>query len=505
MRYIGIALFLLVGCSEPPTEPVAEKKVDFREQWKGEKWTGETLMMPGLPAVPKVLITLPLPDGEEVGDVLFVEDGAKESRPSVPMTFPDTPVQRPLCGGKASPVVPKRDFEPDEVFPKEQISKPITVTKEGRRYAQVTLYPVRYYPASKRAVVSKGGVLTVKTRKAKRPAHKPSKRPPAKPLEEFIETVGHLPEGVGPRHQKIDYLVIGPYDLVDHGSDLPTLLQEKQSRGLSTGVLTTEEISSSYYGDDLQEQNRNAISDYYQQYGVRWVLLVGDGFSVTPTRVMYLGENAIPSDLYFGCLDGQLGPDEEVDMACEVAVGRAPVQSAAEMRVFVEKTLALSAITADDPRVWDTLNLGEKMDDETLGSPLLEQLPYPEHARFGKLYDDFSTAFDANDVLNYMGQHQFYTVNHIGHFNQGYGMRVSSDQIPYIQTSAPFFGFTQGCLSGDLSGPNWASQMVLNGNGGAVRWWRTPATAGTRREADMKARLSSYTAPSMRSSSRKRS
>lgn len=330
MRYIGIALFLLVGCSEPPTEPVPDKKIDFREQWKGEKWTGETLMMPGLPAVPKVLITLPLPDGEEVEDVLFAEEGGKESKPSVPMTFPDTPVQLPLCGGRTSPPVPKREFKPDEVFPKEQISKPITVTKKKRRYVQVTLYPVRYYPASKKAVVSKGGVLTVKTKKAKRTAHKPSKRPPAKPLEALIETVGHFPEGVRPGHQKIDYLVIGPNALVDDGSNLPALLQEKQSRGLSTGVLTTEMISSSYYGGDLQEQIRNAISEYHQHHGVQWVLLVGDGFSITPTRVLYLGENAIPSDLYFGCLDGYFGPDEDIDMACEVAVGRAPVSSPEE-------------------------------------------------------------------------------------------------------------------------------------------------------------------------------
>lgn len=203
---------------------------------------------------------------------------------------------------------------------------------------------------------------------------------------------------------------------------------------------------------------------------------------MTPTRVLSVRNLAIPTDLYFGCLDGEFTSEADMDLACEVAVGRAPVTSMREMRAFVEKTLEMEKLAAS-PTTRNMLSLGEKMDGITLSGNLLERLHslYPAGSRFSRLYDSFSEEFGWWDVVTAIGSYDFYIVNHVGHSNQQYGMRLASTSIPYLTTTHPFFGFTQGCLSGDLTERNWASQMVLNEKGGAAAMvanssygWYTP-------------------------------
>ena len=140
------------------------------------------------------------------------------------------------------------------------------------------------------------------------------------------------------------------------------LADYRTSKGIKTTIITVEDIYASYPGVDNSEKIRNFIISAYNNWGIEYVLLGGDadrgnvggesGDLIVPTRLLYC-DDYIASDLYYACLDGDYNNDGDgkwgepndgpgggdVDMVAEVYVGRAPVDSDAELSNFVRKTL----------------------------------------------------------------------------------------------------------------------------------------------------------------------
>lgn len=118
--------------------------------------------------------------------------------------------------------------------------------------------------------------------------------------------------------------------------------------------------------NDTAAKIRNFIRYANQKWGTRYVLLGGD-VEIIPVRKLYVNlsdwysgyvgevpiEGWIPSDLYFGCLDGtwnddldkrfgerkNYSMDEEADFIAEVYIGRAPVDNKYEVATFVNKVI----------------------------------------------------------------------------------------------------------------------------------------------------------------------
>jgi len=178
------------------------------------------------------------------------------------------------------------------------------------------------------------------------------------------------------------------------------LVQSKIDKGLNAIIVTVEEIEAcpeyhwnGVYGDgnpiydDAQCHIRNFIKDAYENWETQYVLLGGDADSenlggesentIIPVRLLNDSVNLtdeIPSDLYYGCLDGTFDAngngiygeynsitDEDVDYAdllAEVYIGRAPVDSESEVSHFVRKTLVYEQ-TDDDLYLRQVLLVGE--------------------------------------------------------------------------------------------------------------------------------------------------
>ena len=107
-----------------------------------------------------------------------------------------------------------------------------------------------------------------------------------------------------------------------------------------------EDIDVHYPGIDLAEKMRNFIREMYTNHGTQYILLGGDSdgspeSQTIPTRLVYgqagdFTDYHIPSDLYFGCLDGSWNGDGDafwgelydgenggdIDWFSEVYVGR---------------------------------------------------------------------------------------------------------------------------------------------------------------------------------------
>ncbi|MFH1038761.1 MAG: C25 family cysteine peptidase [PVC group bacterium] len=165
---------------------------------------------------------------------------------------------------------------------------------------------------------------------------------------------------------EIKYVIITPQEYKDFKGDHSwhALADQKESRGISTEIVTTEWIYANYSGEDDPAKIRNFITDAYNVWKTEYVLLGGDadagekGEVIVPLRRMFFG---IPGDIYYACLDGtyddngdgEYGQDYDgvggglVDLQAEVYVGRAPVDSIEELQNFVRKTIAHENATGE--------------------------------------------------------------------------------------------------------------------------------------------------------------
>ena len=146
----------------------------------------------------------------------------------------------------------------------------------------------------------------------------------------------------------------------------------------SNGNLWVEdgkEVSANFSRfNDTAAKIRNFIRYIHQEWGTKYVLLGGDVETI-PVRKLYVNlsdwysglieakiEGWIPSDLYFGCLDGTWNNDfdkkfgeqkeysigEEADFIAEVYIGRAPVDNKYDVATFVNKVIQFE--TTEKPK-----------------------------------------------------------------------------------------------------------------------------------------------------------
>lgn len=130
------------------------------------------------------------------------------------------------------------------------------------------------------------------------------------------------------------------------------------------------------------------------------------------------------------------------------------------MHVFVRKSLALQDVNEGDPLVWKTVNFGEKLDSSTYASMSLKMLEiggiagqgvptvgYPAQAEFYKLYETPKVTYSSTTVIQSLKLAPFYTLNHLGHCQTTYCLRLKAEVIPEVKTSFPFWNYSR-LLSG---------------------------------------------------------
>lgn len=245
--------------------------------------------------------------------------------------------------------------------------------------------------------------------------------------------------------------------------------------------------------NDTQAKIRNFIRYAHLELGTDYVLLGGDADEITeedniiPIRGLYaceeglplqnglldFEEDDIPSDVYYACLDGNFNYDmderwgenatnnnvtdvEEADLLAEVYVGRACVDAEDEVSNFVMKTLGYEA-SDEEPYLVKALMVGEY-----LGFPGISQwggnykdliIPkIPEDFNVDTLYErDMNwNKHDLIEILNYASPH---IINHLGHGNQDYALKLYNDDILTLSNEKYFFIYSQTCLAGSFD--NW--------------------------------------------------
>ncbi len=355
-------------------EPLIEKDNDYiRVHLEG---VSTYLMSPGKPILPKVVKTMELPFGVKNVKVEVVPEEVEEyevSKEICPAPSP-LPLLPSYLTTEISYKKDERVYESSEPFPDSwytyRVGCGINANGERVTYVAIHIFPVRYAPAINQLYVAKSAEIKISYEK---------------PERRFFPAVSTY-----------DLVIIAPSLFSD---ELERFIEHKNAHGIKTFLKTTEEIYAEYSGVDKPEQIKYFIKDAIEEFGIKYVLLVGglkspifgkprddvnQGSKYWHVPVRYnnlydhpkfpLGEESIYDpgvlcDLYYADIYGEGGVFEDwdtnddgifaawgkpnvendtgIDLYPDVYLGRLACRSEKEVETVVEKIIKYEESPAD--------------------------------------------------------------------------------------------------------------------------------------------------------------
>jgi hypothetical protein len=461
-------------------QPALEEKGDYvKIELAGCRNIGN----PGEPEMPRAPLTLLLPSGHIAQAVELNLSG----KIRIPGNFNITPVQRQYPIGysdnieftQPDPLI----YNSEKMFPAEKYAGLQTHFSRGHSIAFFNICPFEYYPVSGELYYYSEIDVTVSSNidpeafKQNSRFYRSDERTRAKITSlidnpEAISLYSDLPEN--DRYDQYDYLIITNSELEEY---LLPLVNYKNITGILTEVRLVENIQTDYTGDDLQEKIRNCIIDQYENQGIEYVLLAGD-VEIIPHRGFadnaggYEYDYDIPADIYYSNLDGTWNDDGdnlwgepgEDDLLGEVFIGRMSGDSPEEITNFVNKTIMYQSQPFVED-IQEALMIGEDLGWIAWG------MDYKEEIRLGSDSFGYTTAgiapnFNVNTLYDHQSIWSAYgdllpllnegpnLVNHMGHCNTTYAMKLNNPDITEnnITNDGVENGFniiySQGCYCG---------------------------------------------------------
>lgn len=487
----------------------------------------------GEPALPYRPVRIVIPRGKKILAV-DVEAGPPETLAGAWLV---RPAERPVPLGYAGPpppLTPDRSiYESDAPFPPSLRSDADVQRKSPYRLLLLNLYPVSYLPS--RRELSYQTNLTVRVRLA--PAPEPTvaraRAGAFKDAGELLRGKVENPEalatydaaaaeiGLHADAESYPHLIITSAAFADLPGpwNFQALRDHRLARGIRSAIVTTEYIYANFPGtrpaggEDNQTRIRNFVAWAHENWGTNYVLLGGAG-GIVPIRRLRADGTDIPADLYYGNLDGTFdqnangvygesndGPgDGEVDLYAEAYIGRACVENAAEIANFVRKTVAYE--TSSAPSLHSAWMLGEhlgfggvseyatqSMEEIRLGSCAhdycTDGFAASDFFAVSTLYDGPNYTWPKNDLVAIMNS-GVHILNHLGHANYTYDMKLSTSDLPSLSNVDPFFLYSQGCMPGGFDTADCFGEVLTTMEKGAFAavlnarygWGQYSSTAG---------------------------
>lgn len=470
----------------------------------------------GEPVLPVIPAQFVVPAGKSIASINIQRNRKKTLPGKHLIEFGKAPI--PLTrNAKARKSFPDANiYSKDDAFPSQNGVLVNVQYKKGVKIAFVNINPVQYYPKSGKIGVFSDLMLQVDLVNDKRDDRNP--RLPVKlngldPLKLGIENPEALNTyenssriqlqnqkgGICSSNQQYSYVFITSQSIRDANTDVTVrdLIEHRKSQGYTAIIVTIEEIYSNYSGTDEAEQLRNFIIDAYSTWNTEYVILGGD-VDIIPYRNLY-NDQYIPSDMYFQCLDGSYNDDgdlywgephdgpggSDVDLMAEVSVGRISAETPQEMANFIYKTLAYEK-TPSEPWLSRSCILGEELGSNFGPGEFAYAFPYMEEIRLGSktsgyategfiscpaftsdtLYDNFYFYWSSDSLLNLINSNNYSIINHLGHANETYVMKLEFEQADALTNSNPVFVYSQGCYPGHFPVDCMAERLTTSSRNG---------------------------------------
>ena len=303
------------------------------------------LMNPGKPMLPIVTKVFTLPFGSKIESVDVSFSQTEELK--IPKEI--KPAPKPLPVSFVTKTQDSEEFvkdtslyESSEIFPSSKYSYTYGAglkDNEHVNYLSVHCYPIRYSPAQNMLYYTKNIDIKVSY-----------KQP--------------LPR-VRASNDEYDLVIVAPSEF---SGELQRLVDHKNNHGVSTLLKTTEDIYAEYQGRDEAEQIKYFIKDAIENYGTKYVLLVG-GIKKLPIRTTWMyhkwhhhyWNQTILSDLYYADVyDGNgdfcswdsnnngvygeiyqncPGINDTIDLYPDVNVGRLACDNIRQLRTSIGKII----------------------------------------------------------------------------------------------------------------------------------------------------------------------
>ena len=281
------------------------------------------------------------------------------------------------------------------------------------------------------------------------------------------------------------------------------LAQYRRNAGVASTIVTVEAIRNVYGGAAADDQDaiRNFIKDAYATWGTAFVVLGGD-IGHVPARCLHgtvdTDVDELPSDLYYQCLDGDFDAngngiygeeDDDVDYYAEVAIGRVSAETVDEVACWLAKVKKYDADCAvGEDYTRGSMFVGEYVGpyDNTYAKPLLEVMRIGTKAAGGRLFtygfEDVPDLFDADREVTIYEQDQDWdagtliseinedgvaVINHMGHSDYDYNMKLSLKDVDGLKNKNPVFVYSQGCIAGAFDKDCIAEHFTTSTQGGA--------------------------------------
>lgn len=314
------------------------------------------------PQIPYKIINILLPPGEEFEglSVNYLKSLFKENIMLVPNEKP-TPTSAISGKRDLSNIIYKADSYPDSIA-----SYLGTIQIGGYKIAKIKVSPFIYTPQNKTLYLVNQVNLKYSTKQMNDilSGGDSDSYMYKDVLSDIIvnpNVLSAYPETYSTRLREVGindvvYLIITSDAMA---SSFNNLVKWKTQKGVPAKVITLSQIYSQYSGSTNQEKIKRCINDYYQNRGLKWVLLGGDN-TIVPVQGCFgrvdgstgvIQYNNMPTDLYYAVLSGPSfiwdangnGIYGEADDGCryepQVYLSRVPVRTASDVSTFTNKVL----------------------------------------------------------------------------------------------------------------------------------------------------------------------
>jgi hypothetical protein len=332
----------------------------------------ESIRIAGSPLLPVKSICLLLPVNTEVANVFVsAEQYVPLGEYSILPTQSDQKTDGSSLQEWTSP--DPSVYDSDSPFPGKRVELLDEGYLEGNHLVTLAVYPLEYYPQSKRLYFFNQLEINVVLRDTDKLPNSAQRQIHS---SKDIETCERILSQIVTNREDISNLKNmnfrlasssdtsdssqSPAYLIVTASAMETaftpLIDWKTKKGIRAGMVSIESILANYTGRDDAEKLRNFLIEAYHK-GTIWVLLGGDEH-VVPIRYAYpTNTTTVPSmtdqqicDLYFSDVDGDWDADNDgvwgepqqdhPDLFPDLLVGRVPCGDASEAQAFVEKLLS---------------------------------------------------------------------------------------------------------------------------------------------------------------------
>ncbi|MBN3034643.1 MAG: hypothetical protein JW861_03600 [Bacteroidales bacterium] len=377
-----------------------------------------------------------------------------------------------------------------EAYPAGVTDNLITHFLQGHSIGSFTICPVRFTPAEKTIQCIRQITVEVRIASTDRSSEAASFLRTGTEtfgrIQRIVENTGGLETYMCPEGKAItEYDIL----LISNNALLPSFanyISYKTSTGFIVKTMSVEDIYATYTGTDNQTKIRNCIIDYYQNWGISYVILGGDtdpnnpADRIIPHRGMYgnaysTPETDIPADIYYSNLDGnwnsdgdtRYGEPGEEDLYSEVSIGRICIDGTTEIQNFTQKLQKYQ----DAPVVADiekALMVGELLwNDPTWGGDYKDEVAYGSsnhgyttaglspNFTITRLYEKLGN-WSKTDIFNQFNNVGVNLLNHLGHSNVNYNMKMYNTDLTTSNftnngvTRGYVITYSQGCYNGSF-------------------------------------------------------